>query len=56
MSVENKHRLVEELIDRAVGGQLKLPTETTFDLADIVKAVDGKMQSGKKGIVERLEP
>ncbi|TXD96779.1 zinc-binding dehydrogenase [Psychrobacter frigidicola] len=49
MSVENKWRLVEELIDRAVSGQLKLPTEATFDLADILKAVDGKMQSEKKG-------
>ena len=51
MSVENKQRLVDELIDRAVSGQLKLPTEATFDLADILKAVDGKMQSDKKGKV-----
>jgi NADPH2:quinone reductase len=51
MSVENKWRLVEELIDRAVSGQLKLPTEATFDLADIVEAVDGKMQKEKTGKV-----
>ena len=51
MSVENKQRLVDELIDRAVSGQLKLPTEATFDLADILKAVDGKIQSEKKGKV-----
>ncbi|ALF59727.1 zinc-binding dehydrogenase [Psychrobacter urativorans] len=51
MSVENKQRLVDELIDRAVSGQLKLPTEATFDLADILKAVDGKMQAEKKGKV-----
>ncbi|WP_372843137.1 zinc-binding dehydrogenase [Psychrobacter sp.] len=51
MSVENKQRLVDELIDRAVNGQLKLPTEATFDLADILKAVDGKMQSEKSGKV-----
>ena len=51
MSVENKQRLVDELIDRAVSGQLKLPTEATFDLADILKAVDGKMQSEKSGKV-----
>ena len=51
MSVENKQRLVDELIDRAVSGQLKLPVEATFDLADILKAVDGKMQSDKKGKV-----
>lgn len=51
MSVENKQRLVNELIDRAVSGQLKLPTEATFDLVDILKAVDGKMQAEKKGKV-----
>ncbi|WP_440454798.1 zinc-binding dehydrogenase [Psychrobacter sp. ASPA161_9] len=51
MSVENKQRLVDELIERAVDGKLKLPVEATFDLADIVKAVDGKLQSGKKGKV-----
>lgn len=51
MSVENKQRLVDELIDRAVNGQLKLPTEATFDLADISKAVDGKTQSEKTGKV-----
>ena len=51
MSVENKQRLINELIERAVNGQLKLPVEAVFDLADVVKAVDGKVQSGKKGKV-----
>lgn len=51
MSVETKQRLVDELIERAVNGQLKLPTEATFDLADIIKAVDGKLQAGKNGKV-----
>ena len=51
MSVENKQRLVDELIDRAVDGKLKLPTEATFDLADILDAVDGKLQAEKKGKV-----
>ena len=51
MSVETKQRLVDELIERAVNGQLKLPTEATFDLADILKAVDGKLQAGKNGKV-----
>ena len=51
MSVENKQRLVDELIDRAVDGKLKLPVEATFDLADVVKAVDGKLQSDKSGKV-----
>ena len=51
MSVENKQRLVDELIDRAVNGKLKLPVEATFDLADIVDAVDGKLQKEKSGKV-----
>jgi hypothetical protein len=51
MSVENKQRLVEELIDRAVSGKLQLPVEATFDLADITEAVSGKLQAGKKGQV-----
>ena len=51
MSVENKQRLVDELIDRAVDGKLKLPVEAVFDLADILKAVDGKMQAEKTGKV-----
>jgi NADPH:quinone reductase-like Zn-dependent oxidoreductase len=51
MPVANKQRLVNELIDRAVAGKLKLPVEAVFDLADVVKAVDGKVQSGKQGKV-----
>ena len=51
MSVETKQRLVDELIERAVNGQLKLPTEATFDLADVLDAVDGKLQAGKNGKV-----
>lgn len=51
MSVKHKQRLVNELIERAVDGKLKLPVEATFDLADITKAVDGELQSGKKGKV-----
>ena len=51
MSVDNKQRLVDELIERAIDGKLQLPVEATFDLADISKAVDGKLQSDKKGKV-----
>lgn len=51
MPVANKQRLVNELIDRAVAGQLKLPVEAVFDLADVVKAVDGKVQAGKQSKV-----
>jgi len=51
MSVENKQRLVDELVERAVDGKLQLPVEAIFDLADITKVVDGKLQSGKNGKV-----
>ncbi len=51
MSVENKQRLVDELIDRAVAGKLKLPVEAVFDLADITEAVSGKLQASKNGKV-----
>lgn len=51
MPVANKQRLVNELIERAVADQLKLPVEAVFDLADVVKAVDGKVQAGKQGKV-----
>ncbi|MBE0441003.1 MAG: zinc-binding dehydrogenase [Psychrobacter sp.] len=51
MSVENKQRLIDELVERGTSGNLKLPVEAVFDLADITKAVDGKLQSGKKGKV-----
>lgn len=49
--MENKQRLVDELVERAVDGKLQLPVEAIFDLADITKAVDGKLQSGKNGKV-----
>ena len=51
MSVENKQRLIDELIERATSGKLHLPVEAVFDLADIKKAVDGNLQSGKNGKV-----
>lgn len=51
MSVENKQRLVDELIYRAVAGKLKLPVEAVFDLADITEAVSGKLQASKNGKV-----
>ncbi|WP_201587432.1 zinc-binding dehydrogenase [Psychrobacter jeotgali] len=51
MSVENKQRLIDELVDCATSGKLKLPVEGVFDLADIVEAVDGKLQAGKRGKV-----
>ena len=51
MSVENKQRLIDELVERGTSGNLKLPVEAVFDLADIIKAVDGKLQASKNGKV-----
>ncbi|MGO3736321.1 MAG: zinc-binding dehydrogenase, partial [Moraxellaceae bacterium] len=51
MSLENKQCLIDELIECAVAGKLQLPVEATFDLADVVKAVDGKLQKEKNGKV-----
>lgn len=51
MELANKQRLIQELIDRAVSGKLTLPTGAIFDLADIKKAVDGKVQKEKMGKV-----
>ena len=51
MSVEEKQRLIDELVDRATSGKLKLPVEAVFDLADVLDAVDGKLQKEKSGKV-----
>ncbi|MBO1531993.1 zinc-binding dehydrogenase [Psychrobacter sp. F1192] len=51
MSVEDKQRLIDELVDRATSGKLKLPVEAVFDLADVLDAVDGKLQKEKSGKV-----
>lgn len=51
MDSENKQRLINELIDRAVNNKLNLPLEGIYDLADIKKAVSGEVQKGKKGKV-----
>lgn len=51
MDIENKKRLINELIERGVNKQLTLPVETIYDLEDIKEAVSGKVQKGKKGKV-----
>lgn len=51
MSIENKQRLVDELIERSTSGELTLPVEGIYELSDIAKAVSGEVQSGKKGKV-----
>lgn len=51
MDVENKRRLINELIERGVNKQLTLPVEAIYDLEDINEAVSGKVQKAKKGKV-----
>ena len=51
MDIENKQRLINELKDRVVSGQLSLPVEAIYDLEDIKTAVSGEVQKGKKGKV-----
>lgn len=51
MDVENKQRLIDELLERATNGDLKLPIEAIYSLDDITTAVSGQVQSGKKGKV-----
>lgn len=51
MDIENKQRLINQLINHAVNGQLTLPVEAIYDLEDITEAVSGEVQKGKKGKV-----
>ena len=51
MDLENKQRLIDQLIKHATNNQLTLPVEAIFDLEDINEAVSGKVQKGKKGKV-----
>ncbi|SUD92067.1 zinc-binding dehydrogenase [Psychrobacter phenylpyruvicus] len=51
MDLNNKRRLINELIERGVNKQLKLPVEAIYNLEDIKEAVSGKVQKGKKGKV-----
>ncbi|MGP4715714.1 zinc-binding dehydrogenase [Psychrobacter sp. T6-6] len=51
MDLDNKQRLIDELLERASNGDLKLPIEAIYSLDDITTAVSGKVQSSKKGKV-----
>lgn len=49
MDAANKNRLMQELVERAASGKLKLPTGGIYGLDNIKEAVSGKVQSSKKG-------
>lgn len=51
MSVADKRRLVGELIQRALAGELKLPVDTVFDLAHAAQAAAASVQPGRSGKV-----
>src|SRR3546814_19792232 len=51
MSVDDKRRLVGELIQRASNGELRLPVEAVYDLADIEQAAAASLQPGRSGKV-----
>ena len=51
MPVEDKRRLVGELLQRAAAGELALPVERVFVLEDIAEAAKVSLQSGRKGKV-----
>lgn len=48
---ETRRQLIGELIRLAAGGQLKLPVEAVYDLADVAKAAAANAQPGRKGKV-----
>lgn len=51
MSAPDKRRLVGELIQRALGGELQLPVDAVFDLADAAQAAAASLQPGRGGKV-----
>ncbi|GLQ89771.1 zinc-binding dehydrogenase [Dyella flagellata] len=51
MHAETRRRLIAELLRLAASGELKLPVEAIFDLAEVGQAAVGSAQSGRKGKV-----
>ncbi|WP_312368971.1 zinc-binding dehydrogenase [Stenotrophomonas sp.] len=51
MSVENKRRLVGELLQRVLSGELELPVQAIYGLGDVADAVRASLLPGRKGKV-----
>lgn len=49
MPVSDKRRLVGELLQRALDGELRLPVEAIHDLGDAAQAAAASLQSGRNG-------
>lgn len=51
MSADDKRRLVGELLQRTLAGELLLPVEAVYDLADAAQAAAASLQPARKGEV-----
>ena len=51
MSVENKRRLVGELLQRVLSGELELPVQAVYGLGDVAEAVTASLLPGRRGKV-----
>ncbi len=51
MSVENKRRLVGELLQRVLSSELELPVQAVYELGDVAEAVTASLLPGRKGKV-----
>ena len=51
MSPADKRRLVGELVQRALAGELKLPVDAVYDLEDAAKAAAESLRPGRNGKV-----
>ena len=51
MSVENKRRLVGELLQRVLSGELELPVQAIYGLGEVAEAVTESLLPGRKGKV-----
>lgn len=49
LSVDEKRRLIGELLRLAASGELKLPVEAIYDLSDVAQAAAASLQPGRKG-------
>lgn len=51
MPVETKRRLVGELLTRVMSGELALPVQAIYELADAAEAAKASLKPGKNGKV-----
>lgn len=51
LSADDKRRLMGELLQRTLTGELTLPVEAVYDVADAAKAAAASLQPGRKGKV-----